>query len=234
MYSNVVIAGVGKGIGSSLAYYLKSKNHNIFLISRGDNVETVAKDIDCNFEHADLNDNLQCQKGMESAEKNLGTIDAVIIVAGNYYSDKGIENTEPEDFEKALLNNARPFYNMAKSSLKIMKKSRHGCIIGFSAADNVFLNSNPGYSAGKGAVYFMVKSLARELITYNIRVNGIAPGFIGHGIANNSPMPELGALTRFPPDGINQTVEFLINNEMITGEIIPVSGGHDINLDSGI
>ncbi|WP_337860454.1 SDR family oxidoreductase [Ferroplasma sp.] len=234
MTSNIVIAGVGKGIGSSLAYYLNSKDYNLFLISRGKNVENVAKDINCNFYHADFNAYSQCNNAMEAAEKDLGTIDAVVNVAGNYYSNQSIENTEPENFEEALLNNARSFYNIAKSSVSAMKKNKHGSIIGFSAASNVYLNSNPGYSAGKGAVYFMVKSLARELIHYNIRVNGIAPGFIGHDMSNDSAIPELGTLTPFPTLGINQTVEFLINNEMITGEIIPVSGGHDINLKSGI
>ncbi len=32
----------------------------------------------------------------------------------------------------------------------------------------------------------------------------------------------------------DKTVEFLINSQMVTGEIIPVAGGHDINLNSGI
>ena len=98
----------------------------------------------------------------------------------------------------------------------------------------MYYNSNPGYAAGKGAVYFMVKSLARELIKYNIKVNGVAPGFIGKNDDEIESNVELGITRRYPPDDINRTVEFLINSEMVTGEIIPVAGGHDINLNSGI
>ena len=79
----------------------------------------------------------------------------------------------------------------------------------------------------------MIKSLAGELLNYNIRVNGVAPGFIDKSKHEykNEPLLYKG---RYPSEDINKTVEFLINNNMITGEIIRVGGGHNINIDSGI
>jgi NAD(P)-dependent dehydrogenase (short-subunit alcohol dehydrogenase family) len=234
MKSNVIITGVGKGIGSSLAYYLKSKGYNLFLISRGNNVKEVAAHIECQFYNADLNSYPECVEAIKAADASLGGVSAIINVAGNYYSNGSVEDTEPEMFVDAVLNNARTFYNVAKASIPLFKKQRYGAIIGFSAAENVYYNSNPGYAAGKGAVYFMVKSLARELIQYNIRVNGIAPGFIGKNDSKEDSMKGLGILKRYPADDIDKTVEFLIESDMITGEVISVAAGHDINLNSGI
>ncbi|MCL4348716.1 SDR family NAD(P)-dependent oxidoreductase [Ferroplasma acidiphilum] len=234
MKSNIVIAGVGRGMGSSLAYYLKDAGYNVFLISRGSNVKEVAGKTGCEFYNADLNSYPQCVEAIKAADRSMGGIDAVINVAGNYYSNKSIEETEPEMFVDAILNNARTFYNIARAAIPLLKRQKHGSIIGFSASENVYYNSNPGYAAGKGAVYFMVKSLARELIKYNIKVNGVAPGFIGKNDDEIESNVELGITRRYPPDDINRTVEFLINSEMVTGEIIPVAGGHDINLNSGI
>ena len=178
MKTNILITGVGHGIGSSLANYLNDQGFHLFLVSRGDTVESIAGRIGCRSRRADLNSFRECEKVVEVATEAMGSLDAVVNVAGNYFSSTEIGEYDPETFEAALLNNARTFYNIARAAVPVMKKQGFGTIIGFVAAENVLLNSNPGYAAGKGAVYSMIKEIARELIPYNITVNGIAPGFI--------------------------------------------------------
>ncbi|MEM0139591.1 MAG: SDR family oxidoreductase [Ferroplasma sp.] len=95
------------------------------------------------------------------------------------------------------------------------------------------LNSNMGYSAGKGSICFMVKSLAHELIRENIRVNGIAPGFIAHADDENK-INVPGGAGKYSPENIVKAVKFLIDSSMVTGEIINVAGGHDIMVYTGI
>jgi 3-oxoacyl-[acyl-carrier protein] reductase len=234
MQTNILITGVGHGIGSSLAYYLNQQGFHLFLASRGDTVESVASRIGCHSWKADLNNYKECEKVVQVATEALGSLDAVVNVAGNYFSATEIEKYPPETFEDALLNNARTFYNVARAAVPVMKKQGFGAIIGFAAADNVLLNSNAGYAAGKGAVHSMIRELSRELIPYNITVNGIAPGFIEKDFVDQGVPQKLGTFGRYPPSGVNRAVEFLLLSELITGQIINVAGGHNIDLGSGL
>ncbi|WMT50766.1 MAG: SDR family oxidoreductase [Ferroplasma sp.] len=234
MQTNILITGVGHGIGSSLAYYLNKQGFHLFLASRGDTVESVAEKIGCHSWKADLNNYKECEKAVEVATEAMGSLDGVVNVAGNYFSTTEIEKYPEDTFQEALLNNARTFYNMARASVPVMKKQGFGAIIGFAAADNVLLNSNPGYAAGKGAVYSMIRELSRELIPYNITVNGIAPGFIEKDFIDQGVPQKLGTPGRYPPSGVNRAVEFLLLSELITGQIINVAGGHNMNIGSGI
>ena len=234
MQSNILITGVGHGIGSSLAYYLNQRGFHLFLASRGDTVESVASKIGCHSWKADLNSYRECEKVVEVATEAMGSLDAVVNVAGNYFSSTEIGEYDPETFEAALLNNARTFYNMTKAAVPVMKNQGTGAIIGFAAADNVLLNSNAGYAAGKGAVYSMIREFSRELMPYNIRVNGVAPGFIEKDFVDHGAPQKLGVPGRYPPSEINRTVEFLILSDLITGQIINVAGGYNIDLGSGL
>ncbi len=232
MKTNIVIAGVGPGIGIALAKGFSMDNYGLYLISRGDIVKSYARELGVQYSQCDLRNYKETESAIIKAKESLGIIDAVIIVAGNYYSMDEIEKTDSESFQEALLNNAVSFYNVSKACVPLMREQKHGNIIGFSAAENVYLNSNMGYSAGKGAVYFMIRSLAHELMSSNIKVNGIAPGFIAHsGEETASKISENG---KYHPDGIVKAIKFLIENEMITGEIINVAGGHNIKIEPGI
>ena len=234
MQTNILITGVGHGIGSSLAYYLDKQGFHLFLASRGETVESVAGTIGCHSMRADLNNYFECEKVVQAAKEALGSIDTVVNVAGNYFSNTEIEDYDPDTFQEALLNNARTFYNMAKASVPVMKKQGGGSIIGFVAADNVLLNSNAGYAAGKGAVYSMIKEFSRELLPYNITVNGVAPGFIEKDFVDQGVPQKLGTPGKYPPSGANRAVEFFILSELVTGQIINVAGGHNINISDGI
>ncbi len=233
MSKNVIITGVGPGIGSSLTTYLGSRGYNISLSSMGDSVKNMAEKLNCDYYQCNLKNINEANEMVRAFVEKYKTIDAIINVAGNYFSMEKIEDFSPADFDSTLLNNAKTFYNISKAVVPHLKKQKYGNIIGFSAAENVYLNGSIGYSAGKGAVYFMVKSLARELLDYNIKVNGIAPGFIDKSKHEyqNEPLLYKG---RYSSEDINKTVEFLINNNMVTGEIIRVAGGHNIKIDSGI
>ncbi|MBI5416504.1 SDR family oxidoreductase, partial [Candidatus Poribacteria bacterium] len=90
------------------------------------------------------------------------------------------------------------------------------------------------YSASKAGIIGLTRSLAREVASYNIRVNAIAPGFIETEMLNNLkeeyknqilkqiPLNRLGK-----PEEIAKTVKFLVSDDAsyITGQTIIVDGG---------
>ncbi|SMD30747.1 SDR family NAD(P)-dependent oxidoreductase [Picrophilus oshimae] len=227
----ILICGVGNGIGGYITEYF-SKSNYVFISSRGAFARELADRLKIGYMQCDLRSLKDVRTLVSRASSAMDGLDVAINVAGNYFSSKAPWDYNPEEFADALLNNALTFYNVAIESSRCMAKNRDGLIIGFSAAGNVYLNSNPGYAAGKGSVSYMIKYFARSLLPYNVRVNGIAPGFIEKGVKSNER--NLLYHGRFPANDIALAIENLMKSKMITGQIINISGGHDINIEPGL
>ena len=97
----------------------------------------------------------------------------------------------------------------------------------------VYYNSNPGYSAGKGAIVYMVRTFAKDLARFNIRVNSVAPGFIQKNDCK-PPMNKarLLGLERYPSAAIGKIVYSIATNSIITGQNIEADGGVSVQIPS--
>jgi NAD(P)-dependent dehydrogenase (short-subunit alcohol dehydrogenase family) len=95
----------------------------------------------------------------------------------------------------------------------------------------------PGYSASKGGVAQLTKSLAAAWATEGIRVNAVAPGWIATGMTGplrDDPAREAGILNRTPmgrwgePAEVGAVVRFLLSDDarFVTGTVMPVDGGY--------
>src|SRR5947207_10394244 len=113
-----------------------------------------------------------------------------------------------------------------------------GCIVN-TASMLAFLGGAlvPGYSASKGGVAQLTKSLASAYAADGIRVNAIAPGWIASALTKplqDDPARSQAILARTPlarwgePDDVAGTAVFLCSPaaSFITGAIIPVDGGY--------
>lgn len=114
-----------------------------------------------------------------------------------------------------------------------MAEQKSGVIIPIAS---IAMHGNSGqtnYSAAKAGVAAMTVTWSKELARYGIRVAGIAPGFIGTEMVLKDMNPEalekwksiipIGRLGE--PDEIAQTTQFIIENDLITGVILEISGG---------
>jgi NAD(P)-dependent dehydrogenase (short-subunit alcohol dehydrogenase family) len=222
---NFIISGVGPGMGCSIAREFISNKVSIGIISRSDFGSQLAEEIGCIHKSADLKVYNATHKAINEIADELGGLDGVVHCAGGFFSNKSILETDSEQFIQALENNALTFFNVTKSSLDHLMKNG-GSITAISAARNVYYGSNPGYSAGKGSIAYMVRTFARDLARFNIRVNSIAPGFIRKDDCGTSlNKVKLLGLERYPSAEIGKIVFQIASNSIITGQDIEADGG---------
>jgi 3-oxoacyl-[acyl-carrier protein] reductase len=182
-----------------------------------------------------LQDVLSMQK---SVEKSLGNPEIVVNNAVIQYEWTTVLNQPIEDYESQFRSCVLQNVNMAKAFIPAMKEKKYGRIIGINtecAMQNMPTQS--AYIAGKRGMDGVLRVLAREVGTYNITVNQIAPGWTitekerAAGKAGTHSIPDYMnyvALGRRGEDQeIANAVLFLASDlaSFITGIYLPVCGG---------
>jgi len=105
-----------------------------------------------------------------------GAIDVLVCNAG-ITSVMPIEQLEEAEWDAVMSTNVKGMYTLIKSSIPFMKARGGGKIVTLgSEMGLVAVPESPVYNASKGAVHMFTKSLAIDLIRYNIRVNSLCPG----------------------------------------------------------
>jgi NAD(P)-dependent dehydrogenase (short-subunit alcohol dehydrogenase family) len=117
-------------------------------------------------------------------------------------------------------------------------KARRGCIVNTASMLSFFGGGlTPGYSASKGGVAQLTKSLAIAYAADGIRVNAVAPGWIATPLTQalqNDPTRSAQIVGRTPmgrwgqPEDVADPVLFLASPaaRFITGVVLPVDGGY--------
>ena len=166
--------------------------------------------------------------------KEMGRVDVLVNNSG-ITRDTLILRMSEEDFDKVIDVNLKGCFNCIKNVSRIMMKQKSGVIVNISSV--VGLSGNIGqvnYAASKAGILGITKSVARELVSLNVRCNAIAPGFIEtemtdvlsenvkEGILKSIPMNKMGS-----PEDVANVVKFLVSDESkyITGQVINVDGG---------
>ena len=132
--------------------------------------------------------------------------------------------------------NLNSVFNCTQEALKNMIHNKKGCIINISSIWGITgASCEVHYSASKAAIDGMTKALAKELGPSNIRVNSIAPGLVNTEMNKELSKEDLAELKKeiplgriAQPEEIAKSVEWLIEDEYVSGQIISVNGGWNI------
>jgi 2-dehydro-3-deoxy-D-gluconate 5-dehydrogenase len=168
---------------------------------------------------------------------NLDQLDVLVNAAGTILRDG--QEFDPENFSRVLDVNLTGTMRMCSAARELLIASR-GCIINI-ASMLAFFGSGyaPAYSASKGGVAQLTKSLAIAWAPNGVRVNAIAPGWIETALTAplwNDPDRKQTITSRTPlgrwgqPADIAGAALFLASPAaaFITGIILPVDGGYSI------
>lgn len=226
-----VITGGGTGIGLACGLVLRSLGFKV--IALGLDVEPEIEGSGIEFKKMDVTD----VDAMRTFAVGCSELDVLINSAGTILYE-GREHTL-EGFRKVIDVNLIGT-EMACVLLKDQLAARRGNIINIASIWSFFgSGGNPGYSASKGAIVALTRSLAVAYAVEGIRVNAVAPGWIETRLATtalNDPVRGVEIKKRIPagyfgkPIQIAKAVSFLASEDAsyITGVVLPVDGGYSI------
>lgn len=235
-----VTSGDG-GIGAGIVKRLAGEGYKVIFTYRSqkDRALTLTNDVQnvggkCLCYFCDVREHQLVQQLCSSLIKEHGAPYGVINNSGTK-NDKLLINTEIDEWHNVINTNLNgPFY-IIRAFLPSMITAGNGCVITISSVSA--LRGNAGqtaYSASKAAHEGLVKSLAREVGIFNIRVNNIAPGLIETNMIDSLAQKRIKlilaqtTLKKFGSiDDISQTISFLLGDggNYITGQNIVVDGG---------
>jgi len=224
----IIISGASRGLGKDLAEYL-AKEYSVVTFARND-----ATFDSSNITHISGVD-VKKFDNFNLISKHLKNADGLINNVGMAYD--GILATQGlESIENMIDVNLLSIINLTKKYLRLrMQQRKSGNIITISSI--ISLNGFSGlavYSATKGALNSLTKSLAREMGPKKFRFNAVLPGYFESDLSKSLPESKRKQIIRRTPLGrlattadICPVIEFLLSDKskFLTGQLITVDGG---------
>lgn len=235
----VVVTGGSRGIGAEIVKKLAGDNYRVILnYNKSENEAKKVKEdlqknnINIEIFKADVSKREEVKELIDFVINKFGKIDVLINNAGISQAKLFTDLTD-EDWNNMIQTNLTSVFYCTQEAIKNMISRKEGLIINISSIWGVTGSScEVHYSVAKAGIDGMTKALAKEVGPSNIRVNSIAPGIIDtdmnkaytdeeiKDIIEDIPLNKIGKKV-----DIARCVEWLIEDEYTTGQVISINGG---------
>ncbi|MGF7028602.1 SDR family NAD(P)-dependent oxidoreductase [Sphingobacterium sp. HSC-15S19] len=241
----ILVTGASGGIGSAISLTI-ARLGGIPIMhynKNNDRIQSLREIIEREGLQADsiqfdLNDEKDVKFKISQLKSRYTTIDGLVNNAG-ILTRGFIAMQTIRKFKEILDTNLVGNFTVVKYVSQIMISQNSGNIVNVSSlAGTMGLKGQVAYSASKAGLNALTIIAAKELAPFNIRVNGVAPGYIASGMLETPTDQDKSyintiPLARFGLDSeVAETVAFLLSNSSsyITGQSIVIDGGLSISV----
>ena len=237
-----LITGASKGIGRACALRLARDGYTVVINYAHDEAaaQAVLDEVCQNGGDgmlccADVSDLEQVKRMMRDVFKAYGTLDVLVNNAG-IVRDEYLLMLNPETLDRCMELNVKGYFYCAQQAVLKMFRKKSGAIINMSSVSGqLALPGQSVYSATKGAVNAMTRTMAKELAPYGIRVNAVAPGFIETEMLDALPEEKKREyLEQIPMHRLGRAEEVAGIVSMLASDTCAYMTGQILTLDGGI
>ena len=240
----VVITGAGQGIGAAIAQRFAGQGANLALVDvNPEQLRQLADSLPGAAGEvlqltANVADKAQVQQLVATILAKFGGIDVLVNNAG-IIRDNLISNISEQDWDEVLDVNLKGAFLCCQAVFPTLKQQRSGKIVNIVSRAWLGSIGQANYTASKGGLVSLTRSLALEFARFQINVNAVAPGAIDSPMTRGLPDEARERLIRMQPTGkmgkvedIAAAVTFLASDdaEFITGQVLHVDGGKSCGL----
>ena len=231
-----VVTGGASGIGLATTKKLLSEGANVVILDLKMDEEIInSLGENVLYLKCDVSNEENVKNCIEEIIKKFDHIDYLVANAGIGGSASKPHEVSMDEWNKVISVNQTGIFLLNKYVINEMLKSGKGAVVNTSSMYGLVGSTTSfAYSASKGAINQMTRSLALTYARENIRVNAIAPGYVDtpilsmvpdnikEAMGNELPIGRLGKDTE-----IANLICYLLSDDasFITGAIIPIDGG---------
>lgn len=235
------VSGASRGIGRAVALRLAADGFDLALSAKSASAaldgtvrDVVAFGVNAARFPADLADEAAARNAAAEAIAAVGDISSCVICAGVNLSAP-VFATSPSAWRDILAANLDSAFWQTRAFARHLMRRRGGSIVYVSSAAAFTGDAlHAAYSASKAGILGLMRSAARELAPFGIRVNAVAPGPVATDMTASladatrrrlEPSIPLGRFAR--PEEIASAVAFLVSDDAayVTGQTLRIDGG---------
>ncbi len=236
-----IITGGDSGIGRAVAVHFAREGANVAIVFLDEqkDAEETRKLIEqtgrrCLLLKGDVCDAEFCKSAVAKTVSEFGGLNVVVNNAAQHYPQENLEGISQKQLEDTFKNNVYPYFYLSQEALAHLSEDdtiiNTTSVTAYRGSEHLI-----DYAATKGAIVSFTRSLAKNLASKKIRVNGVAPGpvwtplivssFDDEHVKNfgkDTPMGRAGQPSEIAPAYVYLACE---DSSYMTGQILHINGG---------
>lgn len=242
----IFLTGGSKGIGAECAKAYANEGALLAIAALGkEDIDAIIAEIGGNHLSlpCDVSDEAQVKQAIEKTIAHFGRIEAIHNNAGIATPSKALHETTTEEWDNLMNINLKSVYLTTKYGFEALKATKGSILNTSSMVGEIGQEIHAAYSATKGGMNALTKSMALDYAKFGIRVNAVAPAGVWTPMlrdwAKEQPntqeietyLDKIHPLGYCPSgDVVADTCVFLLSDKarFITGCIMPISGGAEL------
>jgi len=238
-----IVTGAARGIGREIALTLVREGAKVTISDLDmEPLNDVADEIKAAGGQAlasrvDVTNSAEINQMVEATLQTFGQIDILVNNAGGSARDKAsVFHEAPEEVWTATLaRNLNGTFACTRAVINHMIERKSGKIVNFASVNGISGQAGfVDYSAAKAGVIGFTKALAKEVNSFGINVNAVAPGVIETRVVEQIPKETITGIIESlnlnrlgQPEDIANAVLYLVSDEAsyVTGHVLRVCGG---------